>query len=612
MSTLATLMVKLVGDTTDFQRDIEKSTESVTGFGRGMGGLGNVLKGGLMVGAGAAIGAVAGLGAVLASSVGDAMAAQEVTSQLDAVLKSTAGAAGVTRDQVLGLSDSLSQVTRFEDDTITSGENLLLTFTNIGKDVFPEATETMLDMSQALGQDLKSSALQLGKALNNPIEGMSALSRVGVSFTDAQKEQIKVLQESGDMMGAQKIILDELGREFGGAAVAAGQTFGGQLDILKNQLGNVKENIGNALLPALSSLATSLGPMLIGAAQGLANFMTTTLVPAIQKLFEWIAVNLPPAISALASFWTDTLQPALATVWSFLQANVIPILSVLVDVWLKAVSFEVQVLAAFWTNVLQPALATVWTFLQANVIPVLITLVTWLRDNIPPAIQVLAMFWTNVLQPALTAVWAFIQTNIVPLFRALANVYIAVLKKELELLAAIWKNVIQPALQTVWQFLQDNVIPILLKLSSIIRETVGPAFEWLKTTFLDPIVGVLKEIEERIAPLIRFLEDLARTAAQVHLPDILTPGSPTPFELGLLGINAALEDTIHLMDRLSMPSASVPANIGYSGSTRGEASQRANQWSVTINVQAASGDPRQMGRHVEDGMLRAARAIGIR
>jgi hypothetical protein len=613
MSTLATLIVKLVGDTTDFQRDMEKSTESVSGFHRGIGGLGNVLKGGLMVGAGAAIGAVAGLGAVLVSSVGDAMAAQEITAQLDAVLKSTGGSAGVTKDQVLGLADSLSKVTRFEDDTIVSGENMLLTFTNIGKDVFPDATQAMLDISQAMGKDLPSSAQMLGKALNDPIQGVGALRKIGVQFTDDQEAMIKKLVETGNVMGAQKIILGELNREFGGSAVAAGQTFGGQMDILKNQLGNVKESIGTALLPALSSLATSLGPMLIGAAQGLANFMTTTLIPALQTIFEWIATNLPPAIAALAAFWTDTLQPALATVWSFLQANVIPILSVLVDVWLKALGVEIQLVAAFWTNVLQPALATVWTFIQTNVIPILVILLTWLRDNIPPAIAALANWWTTVLQPAIAAVWSFIQTKIIPLFQSLANLYIAILKKEIELLAAIWKNVLQPALEKIWQFLQDNVIPILVQLAGIVRENIGPALEWLKNNVLDPVAGALGSIGDAISKVISWLDTMAEKLNNIKLPKWLQPGSPTPFELGLLGINAALEDTIHLMDRLSMPNAPVAAAIGYSGARGSEAAPRGGQqWSVTINVQAASGDPRQIGREAEQGMLRAARSLGLR
>lgn len=99
---------------------------------------------------------------------------------------------------------------------------MLLTFTNIGKDVFPNATAMTLDMATAMNgglapsaEQLSNQAIQLGKALNDPIMGMGALRKVGVAFTEAQKEQITTLQQSGDIMGAQKIILAELATEFG-------------------------------------------------------------------------------------------------------------------------------------------------------------------------------------------------------------------------------------------------------------------------------------------------------------------------------------------------------------------------------------------------------------
>lgn len=189
-------------------------------------------------------------------SVDEAMSAQDIQAQLNAVLQSTNGIAGVTAEKANQLADALSQVTRFDDEAVLSGENLLLTFTNIGSDIFPQATETMLDMSQALGQDLKSSAIQLGKALQDPILGVTALRRVGVNFNEEQQKMIKQLVESGNAAEAQAMILKELQTEFGGSARAAGETLAGQLDILKTALGNVKESIGGALLPVLTDLVT--------------------------------------------------------------------------------------------------------------------------------------------------------------------------------------------------------------------------------------------------------------------------------------------------------------------------------------------------------------------
>lgn len=235
--------------------------------------------------------------------IGPAIDAQQVASQTAAVLKSTGGAAGLTADDISGLAGSLSKLTPFEDEAIQSAENLLLTFTNIGGDVMPAATETVLNMSQALGQDLKSSSVQLGKALNDPIKGITALSRVGVSFTQEQKDQIKVMQEAGDVAGAQAVILGELDKEFGGAAKAAGQTFGGQMVILQTAVGNVAEAIGGPLVKGLSTLATAALP----AVQAFADELPAAIDSFMGSL-SGLGSMLDPLITILTDGWNTVIQ----------------------------------------------------------------------------------------------------------------------------------------------------------------------------------------------------------------------------------------------------------------------------------------------------------------
>ena len=82
-------------------------------------------------------------------------------------------------------------------------------FREIGEQVFPQATQAAMDMSAVMGQDLQSSIVQIGKALNDPIAGVSALRKVGVQLTDQQQEQIKAFMASGDVMSAQKVVLNE-------------------------------------------------------------------------------------------------------------------------------------------------------------------------------------------------------------------------------------------------------------------------------------------------------------------------------------------------------------------------------------------------------------------
>jgi hypothetical protein len=140
----------------------------------------------------------------------------------------------------------------------------LLTFTNVrneagrGNDIFDRATKTVLDMSTALGEDGKSASIQLGKALNDPIKGVTALRRVGVQFTDGQKAQIKQMVKTGNTMGAQKLILKELNREFGGSAKAAGDTLPGKLNILKETMRNLGGQIATKLAPQITHVVTQI------------------------------------------------------------------------------------------------------------------------------------------------------------------------------------------------------------------------------------------------------------------------------------------------------------------------------------------------------------------
>lgn len=180
----------------------------------------------------------------------------KAVAQIEAAIKSTGGAAGLTSKELQEMASGLQQVTKVGDEVILEGQSILLTFTKIGKEIFPEVTERALDVSERLGQDLKSSVTQLGKALNDPIAGLSALSRVGIQFSDSQKEAIKAAVDAGDVLSAQKIILKELEVEFGGAARAARETWGGSIDAAKNAAGDFLEKVGEGgLNGALSRLA---------------------------------------------------------------------------------------------------------------------------------------------------------------------------------------------------------------------------------------------------------------------------------------------------------------------------------------------------------------------
>lgn len=175
--------------------------------------------------------------------------------QLNAVLKSTKNASGLTANEVKRMAAEFQKVTRFGDETILTATNMLLTFTKIGKEVFPQATETVLNMAEAMGTDLKTQAIQVGKALNDPILGVTALRRVGVQLSETQTKQIKDFVKLGDVASAQKVILGELETQFGGVARAVAKSAGGAFEQLGNKIGDVAEGVGKDLTPDLLELA---------------------------------------------------------------------------------------------------------------------------------------------------------------------------------------------------------------------------------------------------------------------------------------------------------------------------------------------------------------------
>jgi hypothetical protein len=180
----------------------------------------------------------------LAGSVQEARDARKAAAQTAAVLRSmgrTESPAALTK-----MIDQIARMSGIDDDEIRSLTNVMLTFGNVTGDTFTKANRLAVDLSAAFGKDLQSSAVMVGKALNDPAKGLTALSRIGVSFTQQQQDQVKAMMAVGDIAGAQKIIMHELGRQVKGSAAAQSDAIG------RTQVawGNLKEAIGETLMSA--------------------------------------------------------------------------------------------------------------------------------------------------------------------------------------------------------------------------------------------------------------------------------------------------------------------------------------------------------------------------
>jgi hypothetical protein len=239
----AILNIIFGADTKQLDRALGGVAKKLRGTAENLNGLGQSLSLGLT----APIAAFAGL--ATKSFVDSAKA----IAQVEAAVKSTGGAAGRSVDQLSTLAEGLQRVSLFDDDEILQNVTAnLLTFTNVAGTEFDRAQQAVLDLSTRLGTDLTSATVQVGKALNDPIKGVTALGRAGVQFSAQQKELIATLVESGDVAGAQAVILGELETQFGGAAAAAANA--DPYTQLANEIGNLAEEFGGIINDALKPL----------------------------------------------------------------------------------------------------------------------------------------------------------------------------------------------------------------------------------------------------------------------------------------------------------------------------------------------------------------------
>ena len=276
----------LIADPRRFQRGFKDAERTADSFSRTIHRVG-----GLVAGAFAGISVVQ----VFKGFLDEGREAQKVGAQTAAVIKSTGAAAGLTAKGFENLAGRLSKYAAIDDEVIQGGENILATFTRIkagGPDqVFERASKAALDMAASMGHgkvtadNLQSANLRLGKALNDPLKGMTALTRVGVTFSDQQREQIKNFVEAGDTAKAQGVILDEVAKEFGGSAGAAATGW----DRFKVSLGNFQEFVGTALIPIIDRAG---------------NFLGNDLIPQLQTFATNVAKEFGPALGSL----TDKIQ----------------------------------------------------------------------------------------------------------------------------------------------------------------------------------------------------------------------------------------------------------------------------------------------------------------
>lgn len=479
---------KLTGDASDLMSAFDKGVKSGDAFDRGIRNSADGADRGMRKSSAGMIGSMkalaVGVGAFFIARqitdwARDSMAAlanwEVIAAQTNAVIESTGGAAGVTAEHINKLSQSLEASTASQAEQIQEGANLLLTFKNIrnevgeGNNIFDQSTAAMVDMARAMGTDVAGGAIKLGKALNDPIAGVAALNRVGVQFTDGQKEMIKSMVESGDTMGAQKIILAELNAQFGGSGAAYADTYAGKMYLLKDSVGDLGEVIFSGLMPLLAELA-----------------------PVATAAFQWLAEQ--PAVSSFGQNLVDTFKG--------IGVAVLPIITMLSDtlgpVFAELAPLVMELFAAF------SPLMTVFSE-GSGVMPILVDIIgalaEMLKQALPPIIEI-----GNAMGDAFVDVLGVVLPIIAELVPMVGELLMALLPLLDPILAM--GEAFLPLLPVIGELIGAILPPLIGLLLAIVPPIVDLLIPALKF-----VADIITFVADAISGLIGWLTDM-NTAAE--------------------------------------------------------------------------------------------------
>ena len=558
---------------------------------------------------GLGLGAAAGAAGVFAvKSLKAAEEAEQVQKRVAQVIKATGGAANVTASQIDKYAAKQQYLVGVDDEVLKKSYGILLTFKNVrneagkGNRVFDRSTKALADLAAAGFGDTDSAAKALGKALQDPVRGVQMLTKAGVTFTKEQKAQIQTLVESGDLLGAQKLILNEVEGQVGGVA-AAGTTASETLSLMFQDL---QENIGAKLLPIFQSLTKFLRDKVIPAIKELAE----KYGPKLREAFDKVRERLEPFVRMLG----EKLVAAFRKVADFARENK-EVVAVFIGVLAGAAAIAGIV-------ALGAAIASLF-----NPVSLIIVGIAALAAGIVYAYNHFEGF-RNVVQSVIDyfkTAWPDIQKviqNVFEVIRGLFEMYVGYIKwvwntfgddllKIVQGIFNVLKGVFDFFLGLFsgdWGRMLDGLVSAVRGIGGILSGAFGAAFELVRTVVVGAVQGIWWAIKGILNLIIGGWESMINTfvrGVNLMVRGInLLPGPDLP-ELGRVNLPRLAKGGIVTSPTIAM--------IGEAGPEAIVPLSRANGMgtNITINVAASPlSSPADVGAAVVDALQAWSRRNG--
>ena len=518
----------------------------------------------------AAVGAAVAVTDFIGSSIKSAQEAQIADARLGQVAKQMGfmtGAYAGGIDRMNEYSTALMKQIGVDDESIKATQAKLLTFKNLGQSMnqmggmFDRATRAAYDLAATGFGEASSNAVQLGKALQDPIKGITALGRAGVTFTQQEKDKIKTLVESNQMAKAQEMVMKAIERQVGGTAAATATS----TQKMAVSFGELKESIGTAFLPTLNKLAETLMPI-IASLQGPLTAVAASLGNALGKAFAALAPVLPVVAEALGTV-AGVLGSTLATAITALVPVITPMvktLGTLANAIGPVLAPLLQKIGTLFSTLLQtlmplitPLTTLVMSILNAAgpILGVVVDALTQLVGALAPVFTAVGMLITplgQLINVLFKAIMPILQP-LLPVITILANILGDVLTRAIGVLM-LSMGVMLQAWGKIAPFLLDNVVApvvnIWLTMVSKIVEGAAAMFGWVPglgdklkgasaavATFRDDATKAIREAGTTVG---KEGEKLGKSLMDNGLAAIKDPASVMKAQQAGAGVGAAM------------------------------------------------------------------------
>ena len=487
MSTVATLWVKLGLDSKGYSQGLQDAALKTQNIGK------NMMAGGAAATAGLTVPLI-GAGVAATKYAIDLQESQNAANVVFGESVDIMNAYGETVATTAGLS-------RAEFNQLGAVTGAFLK--NVGFDTEQAAEETIKlterasDMASIFNTDVSQAlnAIQSGlKGEFNPLEQFGV--KLNAAAINARAMQMGLADANGELSDSAKAqaalaLVMEQTEQFAGDFVNTSDGLANSMKIAKAEFTDAAAALGTQLLPIGLKIVSFLSDLI-------EKF--NALTPAQQKTML-VVLGVVAAIGPLV-----TIVGGLITAFGAIMPVIGAVVGVLSGPVLLVIGAIIAVIAAL----------------------------TWAWKNNFGGIQektkefgaVLAGIWHNTLLPAFMKVWSFLKTSVFPLLSAIADFLGAVFGLAIKIVAGYIINIWLPNFMKMVDFFKQHVLPVIQKLATFLIKNLAPAFG---------------AIAQGISVVIGWFSRMADAIRNVQLPDWLTPGSPTPFELGLLGINDALK-----------------------------------------------------------------------